>query len=340
MKSVIIEGGVGAVVRDVPIPAISEGEALIRMKACGLCGTDIEKLRGQYTASAPVLGHEPAGIIEKLGANVNGFSVGDRVFAHHHVPCYSCYLCKHGSETMCDHYRASNIYPGGFSEYFRVPAWNIERGGLLALPSGVSDEEASFIEPAACCIRALNRSRASKGDVALVSGAGPLGLIHSRLLEERGVRVLISDVRDDRLAIAKGLGGRLLLNASEPDYVRRIKDETEGRGVDLVITATGNPAAIAQSFKAVRKGGTVCLFGVPVKGSRLDYDMSEIFNSEVNICTNYGGTEKETREALRLMIAGRLRLSDLITHRFPLERFDDAVATASGGEAMKVIMVP
>ncbi|MDG7044921.1 MAG: zinc-dependent dehydrogenase [Nitrososphaerota archaeon] len=340
MKSVIIEGGVGAVVKELPIPTISEGEALIRMKVCGLCGTDIEKLRGQYTASAPILGHEPVGIIDKLGANVRGFNVGDRVFVHHHVPCYNCYYCKHGSETMCDHYRTSNIHPGGFSEYFRVPAWNIERGGMLALPPSISDEAASFIEPAACCIRALNRARVEKGDVVLVSGAGPLGLIHSRLLEERGAKVIISDIRDERLAMAKKLGGRLLLNASKQDYLQAIKGETENRGVDLAVIATGNPAAIAQAFKVVRKGGTVCLFGVPVKGSKLDYDISDIFNSEVNICTNYGGTEKETKEALRLMESGNLNLDDLVTHRFSLERFNDAVATASKGDAMKVIMVP
>src|SRR3972149_6256909 len=129
--------GGGVVVDDVPPPGLKAGDMLVEMKACGLCGTDIEKLEGRYTASPPVIGHEAAGVVAGVGEGAEGFKVGDRVFPHHHVPCSECYFCKHGSETMCARYRESNLDPGGFAEYFRVPAWNVQRGGVLKLPEGL-----------------------------------------------------------------------------------------------------------------------------------------------------------------------------------------------------------
>jgi len=338
MKSVALKPDGRAIVEDIPQPKLKSGDILVEMKACGLCGTDIEKMRGRYTASQPVLGHEASGVIADIGDNVESFKVGDRVFPHHHAPCYQCHFCRHGSETMCSHYRASNYDPGGFAEYFRVPAWNVEHGGVLKLLDHVSFEEASLIEPTACCIRSLERCGMSGDETVLVVGAGPIGLTHLRLLSMRGARVLVSDINATRLTFAERFGANAVYDASKTDVPSKVKGETGGLGADLAVVASGSSKAIAQALGAVRRGGKVCVFGVPAKGSRLDYDFSDVFNSEVSIITSNAATEAETKIALRMMEEHKLNLNSIITHRFPVEEFNSAVETAMKGDCEKIII--
>ena len=308
------------------------------MEACGLCGTDLEKMRGEYTASMPVLGHEAAGEVSAVGEGVESFKEGDRVFPHHHVPCYECYICRAGDDTMCDMYRKSNILPGGFSEYFRVPAWNLGKGGVLPLPDEVSFEEGALIEPTACCLRGV-RKHAKSGETVLVVGAGPVGLMHALLLEPMEVRVAISDISAPRLEFAERMRLGLVLDASKEDVPGRLRAETQGRGADMAVVASGSKAAIMQALGSVRKGGRVCLFGVPPKGSVLGYDISELYNSGQQIVTSYGADDVDTKAALGI-IASNQDFARLVTHRFSLSKFDDAVAAATGGEAMKVLLTP
>jgi len=325
---------------EIAIPSLKPGDILVEMRACGLCGTDIEKIHGEYTAAMPVLGHEAAGVVVEVGEGVEDLKAGDRVFPHHHVPCYDCHFCRHGSETMCPYYRTSNIDPGGFSEYFRVPAWNVQHGGVLKLPDYVSFEEATFIEPTACCIRGLNRCKISDRDTALVVGSGPMGLTHLQLLLLHGAKVLVSDLSEMRLRFAERMGASFVYNAGEVDVPSEVRKETRGQGVDLAVVASGSPKAVVQALKAVRKGGTVCLFGVPVKGTVLDYDFSDIFNLEISIIPSYGATEAETRLALQLIEEHKLNLSPLITHRFKLEEFNKAIETAEGKGCIKIVITP
>jgi L-iditol 2-dehydrogenase len=342
MKSVIMVSAAGKGTKvelaevDVPLPG--PGELLVQMKACGLCGTDLEKIRGEYTASMPVLGHEAAGVVSALGEGVAGFREGDRVFPHHHVPCYECYVCRAGDETMCDMYRKSNILPGGFSESFRVPNWNMTKGGVLHLPDEVSFETAALVEPVACCLRGIRR-HARSGETVLVAGAGPVGMMHALLLEPMDVKVFISDVSEPRLKFAEMMGLGEVLNASRGDVPGRVKAETEGRGADLAIIASGSKDAIMQGLRSIRRGGRVCLFGVPPKGSILGYDISELYNSGQQIVTSYGATDVDTREALGIL-ASNPDFGRLITHRFPLTEFSEAVEAASGGSTMKVVITP
>ena len=340
MKYVVLESAGEASVKESPLPALNRGDILVEMKACGLCGTDIEKMQGRYLASQPVLGHEASGIVNDVGEDVRAFKVGDRVFAHHHVPCYECYFCRHGSETMCPRYRATNLDPGGFAEYFRVPAWNVERGGVLKISNGVTFEEASLIEPTACCIRGLNRCSVSGNETVLIVGAGPIGLTHLRLLSMRGCKVLVSDINLTRLESAERLGASIVYNAAKNDVPMKVKEKTAGIGADLAIVASGSHGAIVQALNAVRRGGKVCLFGVPPKGTRLDYDISDIFNSEVSIVTSNAATEVETRAALKLMEKRELDLTSIITHRFKLGDFQTAVKTALQGDCGKIIITP
>lgn len=324
---------------ELDVPSPGPGDLVVRMSACGLCGTDLEKMRGEYTASLPVVGHEAVGTVSAVGRGVKGFAEGDRVFPHHHVPDYTCYLCRAGNETMCDHYRGSNLDPGGFSEYFRVPAWNVSRGGVLKLPRGMPFEVASLIEPLGCCVRSVRKCRPASRDTVLVAGAGPVGVMHALLLRRAGADVIISDVSDERLRAAERLKAGKVVDARS-DVAGEVRTVTGGRGADVAIVASGSREAILQGLRSVRKGGRVCLFGVPPSGSVLDYDISELYNAEREIITSYGATEEDTKRALKVLAARGREFGALVTHRFPLSRFGEAVEAASGGNAMKVVVTP
>lgn len=310
------------------------------MKACGLCGTDIEKALGKYTASMPVLGHEAVGVVAGIGGDVKGFKLGDRVFPHHHVPCLNCYFCRHGSETMCQEYRKSNLDPGGFSEFFRVPGWNTSQGGVLRLPDNISFEEASLTEPVACCIRALDRCGVRPDDSVLVVGAGPVGMAHALILHSRKARVMISDVNEGRIGFAEAANVGPVIDASKANVAETVRNETSGRGADLAIVASGSKEAIVQALRSVRRGGKVCLFGVPAIGSVLDYDMSDVYNSEVSIVSSYGAAEKDTNMALGMIALRGVKLASLITHRFHIGGFERGVETVTQGRGIKVVITP
>ncbi|ABP94373.1 MULTISPECIES: zinc-dependent dehydrogenase [Metallosphaera] len=336
MKAIIMEGG-KAVLKEVPIPKLGQGDVLVEMKACGLCGTDIEKMCGQYTASQPILGHEPAGVVAESMSDA--VKPGDRVFAHHHVPCYECYYCKKGSPTMCPYYRKTNLDPGGFAEFFRVPAWNVEKGGILVLPSNVSFEEGSFVEPLATVVRAQRRVGISRDDSVLIVGAGPMGLLHLLKIKDMGVsNVIISDVSEYRLNFAESLGASLLLNPTKHQVEQEAKKATDGRGVDVAIIASGAPQAILSGLNSVRKGGRVLLFGVPYKGTILNYDISELLNNEISVIPSNAAVEEDTREALKLISERRVDVRKLVTHRYDLEQFHEAVRVAKQGNAIKVVI--
>jgi L-iditol 2-dehydrogenase len=341
VKSIVLTpagGGHGYVPKlvesDEPHPGT--GELTVSMAACGLCGTDLEKMRGEYTASTPVVGHEAVGVVKEANG-VEGVSAGDRVFPHHHVPDYECYICRAGNETMCDRYRSSNLVPGGFSETITVPHWNVSKGGVLKLPEGMDFGVASLIEPLACCVRAVRKCHVEIGETALVAGAGPVGMMHSLLMKPVGTRVIISDVIEERLRFAEKLGVDTVLDA-RGDVPAGVKAATAGRGADVAMVASGSKAAIIQALRSVRKGGRVCLFGVPTKGSVLNFDISDLYNSEQEMTTSYGATEVDTRAALNVLSSRGSEFGTLVTHRFPLDRFDEAVAAASSGAAMKVVV--
>lgn len=336
MKSIVLENG-KAVLKELPIPKLQEGDVLVKMKACGLCGTDIEKICGQYTASQPILGHEPTGIIAE--STVDWLKPGDRVFAHHHVPCYECYYCKKGSPTMCPYYRKTNLDPGGFSEYFRVPAWNVKRGGILKLPDNVSFDEGAFIEPLATVIRAQRRVRIDEGDTIFIVGAGPMGLLHAMMAKvNKAGSIITSDISDFRVEFAYKIGVDYSLNSKKVDVVEEVRKLTDGRGADVSIIAAGSPSAILTGLKAVRRGGRVLLFGVPYKGTILNYDISDLLNNEISIISSNAAVEEDTREALNLLALKKIDVTKLITHRFPLTEFENAVRVAKEGNSIKVII--
>jgi L-iditol 2-dehydrogenase len=340
MRAILLEGSGKVRLKDVPMPSLQGGDLLVEMRACGLCGSDLEKIQGEYTAAPPILGHEAVGVVSEVGDGAEGFRRGQRVFPHHHVPCYECEYCRRGSETMCPHYRRWHLDPGGFAEYFRVPSWNVEHGGILVLPDSMTFEEGSFIEPLACCIRALDRFGVQEGCVALIAGAGPMGLLVLQLLPHYGAeRVLVSEVSDYRIEKATEMGAEAVLNPREEDVPRRVRDLTDGRGVDLAVVASGNPKALRQAVQSVRAGGRVGLVGIPEEGASLE-GVSELVTREVSLISSNAATDRETMRALEMISDGVVDVGSLVTHRISLEDFPRALEVAQRAEALKVVIVP
>ena len=341
MKAVFVKGRNTVSVDDVGKPKmVSDGDVIVRMRACGLCGSDLEKVYGEYGMSSARLGHEPAGEVIEAGKAVKEFSGGDRVFIHHHVACYSCHYCLHGDQTMCSAYQTSNIGPCGLAEQFLVPEWNVSRGGLIKLQDDISFEAAALVEPHACCIRAMNKCSFQKGDDIAVVGAGPAGLMLVLLAKAFGAgKIFVIDVNEFRLKFAQGYGVETINAGSGSDVAKKVIEGKGGRGADLCVVATGSTKALLGSFDLTRRGGKIMLFGVPPKGSEISLDMSRVYSSEHSIIPSYAASEVETNQALRLLSSKRIDVSSLITHRCDIGEAEAAVRCAhEAKDAMKVIV--
>ncbi|MCJ2520397.1 MAG: alcohol dehydrogenase catalytic domain-containing protein [Candidatus Thermoplasmatota archaeon] len=340
MRTVLLEGRGKVFIRDVSTPSPEPGDLLVEMRACGLCGSDLEKIQGVYTAAPPILGHEAVGVIAEVGQGAEGFEVGDRVFPHHHVPCYECVYCRRGSQTMCPEYRRWHLDPGGFSECFRVPRWNVSHGGVLILPETMSFQEGSFIEPLACCIRALDRLGVPEGSDVLIVGAGPMGLLLLQLLGHWGAgQVMVSEVSPYRLEAATRLGAQAAVNPLEVDVTQEVRRLTDRRGADLAIVASGSPKALSQAIHSVRRGGKVGLVGIPDEGSSLS-GVSDLVTREISLISSNAATEMETRRALELISEGVVDVQSMVTHRVHLKEFPKAIELARKAESIKVVVVP
>jgi L-iditol 2-dehydrogenase len=329
------------VVEECVHPECKDGDVLVKMRTCGLCGSDLEKVYGKYSMSSGRVGHEPAGEVIEVGNKVKRIAKGDRVFVHHHVSCYSCWYCTHGDYTMCEMYQKSNIEPCGLSQEFLVPKWNVNRGGLLHLPDNISYDEAALIEPLACCIRAFNKSGIRHGDNVAIIGAGPTGVMHMLLSENAGANHLfVIDINDYRLKFTESYQNTFTFNPNTAsNIVERIKELSHGIGADLTIIATGNPLAVDQALSLTRRGGKILLFGVPPKDSMLKLDLSLIYSNELNVTSSYGCSEIETNQALSLISQKSIDVKPLITHRFRIEQSAEAFRCAKDANGvMKVII--
>jgi len=327
-------------VKEIPIPKLAIGDILVRMEASGICGTDLEKIEGQLGPGG-ILGHEVSGTIEKVADNITDYKPGERVVAHHHVPCYHCLDCSNGNYTLCHEFKKTNIDPCGFAEYFRVPQYNVARGAVIPLPPELLFEEGAMIEPAACCIRAIRRAHVQKSDNVLVVGLGPTGLTQIQLLRNAtSGRIIGSDVIEARLKLGKKLGADETVNALTEDILSHVRKLTKD-GVDLAVVSTGNEKALSQAFNSVRRGGRILLFGAPSHGASYQLNVSELFSRQITLLSSYSCVEAEMEEAIRLVSERRLDLKSLITDRFKIRDAEKAMEFAKTSKtAIKTIILP
>src|SRR2546422_3835153 len=296
---------------DLPTPRIGPGEFLVRVKASGICGSDVMEWYRKPKALL-VLGHEIAAEVAQVGAGVDIVKVGDRVFVSHHVPCGSCRYCRAGHETVCDTLRTTNFDPGGFAEFVRVPAINVKHG-VYPLPREISDDEATFVEPLACVIRGQRLAGFRPGGTILVLGSGVAGLLHIKLAQAAGAaKVIATDVVEFRKAAARKAGADLVIDGRE-DVSSRLREANEGNLADLVVTCTGAPKAIGQGLASVDRGGTVLFFAPVEPAAKVDIPFNELWREEITLTSSYGGSPRDICESINLLREKRPIVTDLVT---------------------------
>ncbi len=302
---------------EMPVPQVGPGELLMRVEASGICGSDVMEWYRIHKVPL-VLGHEVAGVVAEVGEGVSCFKMGDRIIAAHHVPCNTCHYCLSGNHTVCDTLRKTNFYPGGFSEFIRLPSINVERG-TFTLPDTVSFEEATFVEPVACVLRGLRKAGLKPGCSVIVIGSGIAGLLYVHLAHALGAgRVIAIDVVEHRLEAACKLGADAALHAEEdvPAYLRKVNDS---RLADVVIVCTGAESAVAQALRSVERHGTVLFFAPTGPGLNFSLSINDVFwRNDVTLTTSYAGSPADHAVALELIRAGALRVKSMITHRLSL----------------------
>jgi L-iditol 2-dehydrogenase len=340
MKAAVYYNNEDVRLTETPIPALEAGDLLVRMEACGLCtGETAEEY--QLPRGPRVQGHEPTGVVVDCGPGPNPFKVGDRIFVHHHVPCMSCHFCNRGHYTMCDHWPDTGLDPGGFAEYFRVPAENV-RLDTLRLPDPVSFEAGTIIEPMGCTLRGLRQTPIHPGDTVAIVGSGFMGLCFVQLARLWPVGEIIAlDLNDWRLQKARELGADETINPSSADGVEAVLERTHGRGADAVFVSAGSLRALELGMALCAKGATLHLNAPPPKGTPWKVNGYELFFHEIKMNSAYSATHLDTRAVLDLLAAGRVRAEPLITHRFGLDRIDEAIhLILDQGESIKSVVIP
>ncbi len=327
-------------IEEMPVPQIDAGELLVRVEACGICGSDV--MEWYRLDRAPlVLGHEIGGQIVVVGEGVERYQEGDRISAAHHVPCNTCHYCLSGHHTICDTLRQTNFDPGGLAEYIRLPAINVDRGVFL-LPGEVSYEDATFIEPLACVLRGLRKANMQPGDSVLIIGSGIAGLLYVQLACALGAgRVIATDINDYRLEAAQRFGADATIHAGDdlPTCLRRFN---QGRLADLVIVCTGAVSAIAQALESLERGGTILFFAPTDPGITIPISINELFwRNDITLTTSYAGSPADYQTALELIRAGTIPIRRMITHRLPLaETGLGFQLVAEAKNSIKVIIEP
>ncbi len=325
---------------EVPKPQIGPGELLLKVRASGICGSDVMEWYRRDRVPL-VLGHEVAGEIVALGEGVKSFAPGDRVVAAHHVPCGECRYCAGGHHTVCDTLRTTHFHPGGFAEFVRIPQINASCG-VFKIPDSLSYEEASFTEPVACVLRSHRLVNLKEGSTVLVLGSGISGILHIHMAGAlTNCKVIATDVSEYRLEAAKRFGAVEAIKAAEYSP-ERLRELNSGCLADLVVLCTGAPEAVQQGLRSVERGGTVLFFAAAGRDNKIPLPINEIFwRTEVTLTSSYAGSPQDYQDALDLIAQGRLNVKDMITHRLPLERAGEGFRlVAEADKSIKVIIEP
>jgi L-iditol 2-dehydrogenase len=358
MTAAVYRGANDVRVEHVPVPEIGPGELLLRVHTCGVCGTDLKKIATGSHSAPRIFGHETAGTIAAVGDGVSNFRAGERVIVFHHIPCGHCYYCRHKTFAQCPVYKkvgaTAGFEPsgGGFAEYVRVMDWIVNPGGgapgspapgVIKIPENVSFEQASWVEPANTCLKAVENLRLVPDETVLVIGQGPIGILLSTLALRKRVRVITSDLFAPRLRIGKtfGLQDSVDASVSPAAVLEYVRSATEGRGADAVILAVGGNAMIAPAMEAARPGGRVMLFA-QTQHSQAQFDPAAVCVDEKTLMGSYSASIDLQQQTADLVFSGEIPLERLITHRFPLSRAVEALDLAAHPkpDSMKVVIQP
>ena len=324
-----------------PVPEIGTDEVLMKIEASGICGSDVMEWYRRDKVPL-VLGHEVAGTVEKVGKGVEKFKKGDRIVAAHHVPCNTCDYCHSGNHTACKSLQGgTNFHPGGFSEFVRLPAINVDRG-TFPIPDGVSFEDATFAEPLACVLRGQNKMKIKHGASVVVIGTGISGLLHVSLARAMGAgKIITADISEYRNDMAMRFGADLSV-FSNKNLIENLIKANGGKKAQNVIVCTGALPAIKAALEVVDKGGTILFFAPTNQGETIPFSINDmLWKKEVTLTTTYAAAPADHIAALGLIRAGTIPVNEMITHRFRLAEAQKGFnLVAGGGDSVKVIILP
>ena len=315
-------------------PDITDGEILVRMNACGICGTDIAKVYDPYFKKPQQIGHELVATV--FESKSDRFKNGQRVAIAHHAPDCNSHYTKRGSAPMDPVFKASNIDPAGFAEFIRVPAPLVNHT-VISIPDHVPTARAVFMEPLACCLRAMDRVSLIDSDTAVIIGAGAVGILFVPLLRDLFVKTLVLDIRAERLQLALdwGAAGGCVVGQDNIAHIARSK--TEGRGADVIILSVVNSATLKTAIETVRDGGTILIFGSKPHNEIIT-DWWEIWRREINLVSSYSSTPELLPRAMELLSRDDYRLETLVSHGVPLNEAARGFELVRDGKAGKVIV--
>jgi L-iditol 2-dehydrogenase len=326
-------------IEEMPIPDINSNELLVKVRASGICGSDV--MEWYRIKKAPiVLGHEITGDIVEIGKNVKEYRVGDRVFVSHHVPCNSCHFCIDNKHTLCKTLHSTNFYPGGFAEFLRVPEINVEQGTFI-LPREMTYDEGVFIEPLACVVRGIRIVGIKPEKNILIVGSGIAGLLHIKLLRALGSNnIIATDINDYRLKKANEMGADLVINAKE-DICKEIKKHNDGKLADYIFLCTGALPAVKQAINSVDYGGSIMFFAPTEPGVNIPFPLFDLWKKEVKMFSTYAGAPDDINEAIELISSKRIEVRDMISHKLLLSEAEKGFRlVAEAKESIKVILKP
>ena len=323
-------------IKKISKPLIEEKEILVKMQACGICGTDV--MEWYRKASAPkVLGHEMSGMVVKTGSQVKDLKVNDRVFVSHHVPCFDCYYCDNEKYSACNSLHTGNFFPGGFSEYIRIPEENVKYGPFV-LPKKMTYEEATMIEPMACAVAGQNSLNIKKDETVIILGSGISGLSHIQLAKNKGATVIATDISTYRIETAIHFGANYGLDAGKIN-IDQIKKINAGRLADKVIVCSGSMSAVEDSFKYVDKKGEILFFAVP--SNNISLPSTELWRNEISLFFSYGAATDDIQATIELYKEKKINFKDMITHQFPLSKITEGFKLVEQAqESIKVVVKP
>lgn len=343
MKAVVLETPGKYTYTDVEKPICDAAGILIKVKYCGLCGSDLRTLRsGHKNVRLPaIIGHEVSGIIAEVGEEYSGpYKVGHKLAIAPNVYCGKCNFCMEGRFEYCENIKElAQQWSGGFAEYMAIPDAALALGTIRSVPENLSMKYAGVAEPPSSCINAQEKLNVGLGDDVLIIGAGPIGSIHASLAKIRGAkRVIMADIKQSRLDMAKGFGVDVAINSAETDIVQAVKDITGGKGVDVVITANPVPQTQIQAIEVAQKAGRIAFFGgLPHDNSKVELDSNQIHYKGLFVIGTTGFAPRHYSQSLDLLASGRISGEKLVSHILPLKEFHKGVELAQSGEAMKVV---
>lgn len=347
MHAAVYRGRGVVSVEEVPTPEIGPGEILVRVEACGICHTDLKKIEHNLLEPPRIYGHETAGVVVAAGANVTRFATGDRVVAFHHIPCLNCFYCERKLYAQCPVYKRVGITAGfepaggGFAQYVRVMSWIVERG-VEKIPEGVSFERATLVEPLNTCLKAVVQCDPQPGDLVLVMGQGPIGLMFTMLSRRTGARVAATDTIGERLALARRCGAEFAWDPRSEDVTAQVKKLTGGRGADLVMVAASVPGIVQQAIACSRPGARILLFAQTSSTERIEASGADLCVGERTLFGCYSASVDLQKESTQLVFGRDLPLEELISHRLPLVKIRSGfdLALHPGPKSLKIIVQP